>query len=226
MAGFEYFGAVLTVLFFLLGSFLKKRLHSSLLNPILFSSVVLIILLMVTGLPYEDYHHSASIISWFLTPATVSLAVPLYDRITVLKNNWKAVAVGILTGVLTTVVCVWIICLLFGTSHEFYVSMLPKGITAALGKPLCEEFGGVVAITLTAIMITGILGNVSCVRLLALFRIDEPVARGLAIGTCSHAIGTTKALEIGPTEGAASSLAIVLAGILTVILAPQFVQLL
>lgn len=226
MAGYEYFGAFLTILFFLLGSYLKKRFHSSLLNPILFSSVVLIILLMVTGISYDEYNRSASVISWFLTPATVSLAVPLYDRITVLKKNWKAITVGILTGVLTTLVCVWLICLVFGTSREFYVSMLPKGITAALGKPLSEEFGGVVAITLTAIMITGILGNVSCVRLLALFHIEEPVAKGLAIGTCSHAIGTTKALEIGPTEGAASSLAIVLAGILTVILAPQFVGLL
>lgn len=226
MTGYEYFGAFLTILFFLLGNLLKKRFHSSLLNPILFSSVVLIIVLMVTRIPYEDYEHSAKTISWFLTPATISLAVPLYDRITVLKNNWKAISVGILTGVLTSLVCVWIICLIFGTSHEFYVSMLPKGITAALGKPVSEEFGGIVAITLTAIMITGILGNVSCVRLLTLFHIEEPVARGLAIGTCSHAIGTTKALEIGPTEGAASSLAIVLAGILTVILAPLFVGLL
>lgn len=226
MAGYEYFGAVLTILCFLLGTFLKNRFRSALLNPILFSSVVLVILLMVTGISYEDYNRSASVISWFLTPATVSLAVPLYDKIAVLKKNWKAVAVGILTGVLTTVLCVFGICLLFGTSHEFYASMLPKGITAALGKPLCEEYGGVVAITLTAIMLTGILGNISCVRLLDLFHIEEPVARGLAIGTCSHAIGTTKALEIGPTEGAASSLAIVVAGILTVILAPLFVRLL
>ena len=157
-----------------------------------------------------------------LTPATVCLAVPLYQQLNLLKKNLKAVAAGILSGVLTSILSVLGLSYLFGLSHDMYVTLLPKSITTAIGMGVSEELGGIVTITVAVIIITGVLGNMIADVVYRVFRIKEPVAKGLALGTASHAIGTAKAMEMGPLEGAMSSLAIAVAGLLTVIFASVF----
>ena len=150
------------------------------------------------------------------------LAVPLYEQMSLLKKNFKAVAAGIVSGVLASLVSVLVLARLFGLSHEQYVTLLPKSITTAIGMGISEELGGIVTITVAVIIITGILGNVIAELVCKVFHIQEPIAKGLALGTASHAIGTAKAMEMGPVEGAMSSLAIAVAGLLTVIGASVF----
>ena len=191
-------------------------------NPLLISIVLVIVFLLVFDIEYENYNRSAQYISYLLTPATVSLAIPLYRQIELLKKNIWAILIGISSGVLTSLVCVLLLSLIFGLSHAEYVTLLPKSITAAIGMVVSEELGGYATITVAIIAVTGILGNMVAESVCKFIRIKSPIARGLAIGTSSHAAGTSKAMEMGQIEGAMSSLAIVIAGLLTVILAPIF----
>ena len=173
--------------------------------------------------PYDDtYNAGASYLSWFLTPATVCLAIPLYEQWNLLKKNIKAVALGITAGVLTSLVTVLALSVIMGLSHADYVTLLPKSITTAIGMGVSEELGGYVTITVAVIVVTGVLGNILGEFVCKIFRITEPISKGLALGSSAHAIGTAKAIEMGEVEGAMSSLAIAVAGILTVIFASVF----
>lgn len=217
-----YAGVVISLATYLLGVYLKKKFKFSLLNPLLISIVVTIVLLVVTRVDYETYNSGAKYLSWFLTPATVCLAIPLYDQIQLLRKNFKAVAAGIVSGVLTSLVTVFVLSMLFGISHQEYVTLLPKSITTAIGMGVSEELGGYVTITVAVIVLTGVLGNIFGELILKIFRIREPISKGIALGSAAHAIGTAKAMELGEVEGAMSSLSIAVAGILTVIGAPVF----
>ena len=165
---------------------------------------------------YEIYHEGAKYLSWFLTPATVCLAIPLYEQIALLKKNWKAVLAGLVSGVLTSMVTILVLAVLFGLTHQEYVTLLPKSITTAIGMGVSEELGGYVTITVAVIIITGVVGNIFAEVLCKIFGIKEPIAKGIAIGSSAHAIGTAKAMEMGEVEGAMSSLSIAVAGMLTV----------
>ncbi len=178
--------------------------------------------LTLLNIEYRHYHQSAKYISFLLTPATVCLAVPLYQQIELLKKHIKAVAGGITAGVLASLLSIFLLAKLFSLNHEQYVTLLPKSITTAIGMDLSEELGGIKTITVAVIIVTGILGNVMAEFICRIFRIREPIARGLAIGTASHAIGTAKAMEMGEIEGAMSSLAIAVAGLMTVLGASVF----
>jgi predicted murein hydrolase (TIGR00659 family) len=201
---------------------LKKKFKLGLFNPLLVSIVLTIAVLIVAKIDYDTYNASAKYLSWLLTPATVCLAVPLYEQLQLLKQNWKAVVLGILSGVLTSLATVFILSKIMGLDHTAYVTLLPKSITTAIGMGVSQELGGYVTITVAVIVITGVLGNILAEFVCKIFRIKEPIAKGLAIGTASHAIGTAKAMEMGEIEGAMSSLAIAVAGILTVIFASVF----
>lgn len=225
MSDFQYFGAFLTFATFLTAHALQKRFHLAILNPIFLSTVCCILILSLMGVDYQTYNQSAQVITWFLTPATVCLAIPLYEQLEALKNNWRAILAGVLGGALSALVSIWAMCRLFGLSHTLYVTLLPKSITAAIAKPLGDGYGAIIPLTLIAIMLTGVLGNSLGAEILTLIRVKEPVARGVALGTAAHAIGTTRALELGPVEGAMASLSLVTAGIATVVLMPLFVQL-
>lgn len=220
-----YAGTVLTLLFFYAGVLLKRKLKSALVNPLLIAVALTILFLTVTGTGYSSYYAGAKQISWFLTPATICLAVPLYEQLEALKKNAAAILCGILSGVLASLASVLLLSVLFGFSHKEYVTFLPKSVTTAIGMAVSEEMGGYSPITVAVIILTGITGNLICVPLLRLFKIKDPVAKGVAIGSASHAIGTAKAMEIGEVTGAMSSLSIVAAGIFTVILAPLFARL-
>ena len=165
---------------------------------------------------YATYHEGAKYISFLLTPATVCLAVPLYEQIELLKKNYKAVLVGILSGVFASLLSILILAVLFRFDHASYVTLLPKSITTAIGMEVSRELGGYVPITVAVIIVTGVIGNIFADTVCRIFRIRDPIARGIALGTSSHAIGTARAMEMGEVEGAMSSLSIVVAGILTV----------
>ena len=197
-------------------AFLKRKFKMAIFNPLLIAILCVMAILTVGDISYDDYNQGAQYLSYLLTPATVCLAVPLYQQLNLLKKNLKAVAAGILSGVLTSILSVLGLSYLFGLSHDMYVTLLPKSITTAIGMGVSEELGGIVTITVAVIIITGVLGNMIADVVYRVFRIKEPVAKGLALGTASHAIGTAKAMEMGPVEGAMSSLAIAVAGLLTV----------
>ena len=216
------FGAVLSLAAYEIGLLMKKKFKLAILNPLLIGTICVIGFLLIFRIDYEEYNEGAKYISYLLTPATVCLAVPLYEQLSHLKKNIMAVAVGILSGVLASLVSVLALAKLFDLNHQQYVTLLPKSITTAIGMGVSEELGGLVTITVAVIVITGILGNVIAEFICKIFKIHEPIAKGLALGTASHAIGTAKAMEMGQIEGAMSSLAIAVAGLLTVIGASVF----
>ena len=217
-----FFGVVLTIAVFELGLWLKKKFKTPLLNPLLISIILIIVILLVSGMKYETYEAGAKYISYLLTPATVALAVPLYEQIELLKKNWKAILLGILSGALTSTICVLTLSVLYGLSHTQYVTLLPKSITTAIGMGVSEELGGIVTISVAVIIVTGVFGNMIAETVCKVFRITEPVAKGIGIGSASHAIGTAKAMELGQVEGAMSSLSIAVSGVITVVIANLF----
>lgn len=217
-----FFGMVVSVLAYEFGVFLKKKLKWAICNPLLISIVAVILILLLLDIPYETYNEGAEYLSYLLTPATVCLAIPLYEQVELLKKHSWAILAGVLSGVLTSVLCVFVMALFFKLDHAEYVTLLPKSITTAIGMGVSEELGGYATITVAVIIVTGILGNMIAETVCRIFRIEEPVAKGIAIGSASHAIGTTKAMEMGETEGAMSSLSIAVAGLLTVLVAPIF----
>ena len=221
----QFFGFALTIVIFSLAVLLQRKTRISLLNPIIISTIAIIIILSVCHIDFSVYEKGAGYISFFLTPATICYAVPLYRQVEVLKKNALALILGILRGCITSAVCVIGFSLIFRFSHELYLSMLPKSITTAIGIALSEQIGGLPAVTVGAIMVTGLTGAVIAPYIYRLFRITEREAVGIAIGSSSHAIGTSRAFEIGEVEGAMSSLSIVISGIITVVLVPllQFI---
>ncbi|MCM1065112.1 MAG: LrgB family protein [Eubacterium sp.] len=220
-----YFGVILSITAYLLGSYIKKKTKIALLNPLLLSILFCILVLSVGGIPYEAYNSSASYISYLLTPATICLAIPLYRQFELLKQSTAAILSGIISGVLTGIGSVFILSKLFGLSPAYFVTLMPKSVTTAIGMGISEEYGGYTTITVAAIVITGILGHIISEAVLKLFRITHPVAKGIAIGSASHAIGTAKAVSLGEIEGAMSSLSIALSGIFTVVFSSIFVHL-
>lgn len=212
-----FFGVLVSVMTYELGVLLKNKFRLAIFNPLLISILAVMGILVVFRIDYNAYYEGAKYLSYLLTPATVCLAVPLYEQIELLKKNVKAIAGGILSGVLTSLVCVLAFALLYDFNHEQYVTLLPKSITTAIGMGVSEELGGMVTITVAVIILTGVLGNMIAETVCRMFRIEEPVAKGIAIGSASHAIGTAKAMELGEVEGAMSSLSIAVAGLVTVI---------
>ena len=221
-----FFGVFITLAAYMLGTHLRRKSGLAIMNPLLLAIVLVMGVLTVLGIDCADYQRGASLISALLTPATICLAIPLYEQLSLLRRHRAAILAGICSGVLTSLVCVLLLSRLFGLDHRAYVTLLPKSITTAIGMGVCEELGGHVSITVAIIIMTGILGNMSAEFFCRLLRITEPIARGVAIGTSSHAIGTTKAMELGEVEGAMSSLSIVVSGVLTVVGASLFAGLL
>ena len=209
-------GVTLSLLAYLAGSLLKKKFKLGIFNPLLISIVLTIIVLVVSKVDYNTYNEGAKYLS------TVCLAIPLYEQWELLKKNFKAVVLGLVAGTITSLGTVLVLSAIMGLTHEEYVTLLPKSITTAIGMAVSEELGGYVTITVAVIIVTGVLGNIMGELICKIFAIREPISKGLAFGSASHAIGTAKAIEIGEIEGAMSSLAIAVSGILTVVLATLF----
>ncbi len=222
MQNSAYAGVTISLISYALGSWLKKKFGFGFFNPLLISIVVTILVLVSCNVSYETYNEGAKYLSWLLTPSTVCLAIPLYEEWELLKKNAKAVILGVFSGVITSLITVFVLSKMMGLSHENYVTLLPKSITTAIGMGVSEELGGYVTITVAVIVITGVIGNILGEFICKIFRIHEPISKGLALGTAAHAIGTAKAMELGDVEGAMSSLSIAVAGVFTVVLASLF----
>lgn len=214
-----FLGVVITLGSFELGRAMKKRWNFALFNPLLLGIVFSIAVLLVFRIDYSTYLNGAKYVNFLLTPATVCLAVPLYEKFELLKKNALAVMLGIGAGVVASAATVFALSALFRLDLSMFATLLPKSITTAIGMDVSVELGGYASLTVAAIIITGVLGNICAEGACRLFRITSPIAQGVAIGTASHAVGTSKALEMGEIQGAMSSLSLVVAGLLTVVFA-------
>ena len=202
------------------GLLCQKKFKLPIFNPILVAAVLLIVTLKCLGLETARYTSGMGLISWLMTPATICLAIPMYEQFQVLRKNLKAIFIGVAAGALSCLAVIGAVALLLQFDRNLTVSLLPKSITAAIGVPLCQLLGGTASITTLGISVTGITGNMFGVSLCKLFGITDPIARGVAFGVGSHVIGTAKASEVDPLSGAVSSLSLVVAGLLTAVLLP------
>ena len=214
----QFFGLFLSLAFFQLARWLNRKAGREVISPLLFATLLCIAVLLVFDIDFEVYNRGAQYLDVLLTPATICLAIPLYRQYELLRRNAVAVLAGSVAGVAAHMAGCLLMLAVFRLEAAEFITLLPKSITTAIGKSLSAELGGYPAITMAAIMITGLFGAAIAPALLRLFR--DPLAQGLAIGTASHAAGTSTAVQMGEVQGAASSLAIVVTGLLTVVAAP------
>lgn len=216
------FGLVLSLIAFEIGLFVYKKTKFPLFNPLLIAIALVIGFLVIFDIDYDLYNEGAKFINMFLGPATVVLALPLYKQLKLLKKYLMPILIGIFVGSSVSITSVIFLSYIFGLDKTITISLLPKSVTTPIGIEISNQLGGLQPVTILAIVISGIFGAIIAPLLCKIFKIKNKVAIGIALGTSSHAIGTTKALEFGETEGAMSSLSIGLAGIITVFLAPIF----
>ena len=216
------FGLMLTTAAYAVGIKIQKKTGLVISNGLVLAALKIIAILLAFGIPYEAYSAGGSLVNLLLTPATVCFAVTIYRRLEVLKKNLLPVLAGCVAGAVASVTSVWVLCRLFGLDRTLTMSLLPKSVTTPIATALAQSNGGIVAITAASVIFTGILGNLTAPLMVRLLRVKDPVEAGLGIGACSHAVGTAKAMELGATEGALSSVAIGLCGVLTTLLALVF----
>lgn len=219
-----FFGISLSILAFWIGVKLQARLKSVLCNPLLIAILLIAVLLSVFKIPYESYNAGGAIINMFLAPATACLAVSIYSKIQILKEYWLPIVIGCTAGSVTSMGSVYLLCRLFRLDEAMTASLIPKSITTPIAVEVSGAHGGIVPVTVIAVIFTGILGSIFAPLLIRLFRVNDPVAAGLAIGACSHAVGTSRAVQLGETQGAMSGLAIGVCGIITVIVSMIFMH--
>ena len=210
-----FFGVTLTILAYWAGCRIQKRTGLVICNGLVLAVGMIVAVLVVFDIPYDAYNAGGSLINLFLGPATVCLAVTIYSQIDLLKKNLLPILAGCAAGAAASVGSIWALCRLFGLDRALTVSLMPKSVTTPIATAISEGQGGIVSLTVAAVIYTGILGNLCAPAMIRLFRVRDPMAAGLAIGACSHAMGTARALELGETEGAMSGLAIGLCGIFT-----------
>ena len=217
-----FFGIAVSIMAFWIGVKLQERLKSVLCNPLLIAIVLIAGLLSVFKIPYESYNAGGAIINMFLAPATACLAVSIYSKIQILKENWLPIVVGCTVGSVTSMGSVYLLCRLFRLDKAMTASLIPKSITTPIAVEVSAAHGGIVPMTVIAVIFTGILGSIFAPLLIRIFQVKDPVAAGLSIGACSHAVGTSRAVQLGETQGAMSGLAIGICGIITVIVSMVF----
>ena len=219
-SGLSLAAVVVTLVAFQIGLWCQKKWKNPLCNPILIAVILVIGFLLLTGIPNDTYQSGTKLFSWLLTPATVCLALPLYRQMKILKKDLLAILAGVAAGTLTSLGCIFLLGWAFRLDRQLLVSLLPKSITTAMGIALAEQADGIQSLTAAAIIVTGILGSLMGSLLCKIFRIKHPIAQGVAFGTASHVIGTSRATELGDLQGAVSSLSLAVAGILTAVLFP------
>ena len=217
----EVFPVILTLAAFQIGRACQKKWKLPIFNPTLIGMVLVILFVLLFGMDPEGYSSGTKLIFWLMTPATISLAVPMYEQFQVLKKSLKAVLAGVCAGTLSCMLMIVAVSLLLKFDRSILISLMPKSVTTAIGMSLSEMFGGMGGVTVAAIIITGIGGNMMGPMLCKLFGITDEVAQGVAFGTAAHVIGTAKANELSQLTGAASSLSLVVAGLLTAVFMPM-----
>ncbi len=216
----SYFGFVITIVIYYLSLYIKNKTKLSILNPLLVTTIIIVAILLVFNINYETYNIGAKYISYFLTPTTVCLAIPLYKQIKVLKKNVIGILSGILAGVIANATVIVLLTKIFKMNNELGTSLLSKSITAPIAIGLTDELGGISSITVFAVILSGIIGATIAPTIFKLLHIKDETAQGLACGTSAHGSGTTTALELGEIQGAMSGLAIIVTGLITTIIAP------
>lgn len=211
---------LVTLLAFRAGQFLQQKTKSPLCNPILVAVILVLGFLGLTGMELKTYQTGAAFLSWLMTPATVCLAISMYEQFQILRRNTPVILAGVAAGAVSCLAMVLGLCLLFGFDRSLTVSLLPKSVTTAIGVPLSQIAGGLSSITTAAIILTGITASVLGPALCKLFRLTDEISRGVAFGTAGHVIGTAKANEQSQLTGAVSSLSLVVAGLLTAVVLP------
>lgn len=219
------FGLILSIAVFLAARWLANKTKIPLLNPLIVSIVLVIIFLKTTGISYENYYRGGSILNMLIAPATVALALPLYESVHLLKRHGRSILVGIISGTLLSTLLTACLAILFRYDKALTASIMPKSVTTAIAIEIAAKMEGIPTVTIIVVIVTGIIGAIMAPSLLKISRVEEPVAKGIAIGTAAHAIGTTKAMELGKVEGAMSGLAIGVTGLATVFIAPWMFQL-
>ena len=212
-----YFGVALSVIAFGAGVRIQQKTKLPLCNPLIIAIVLIIGVLLVFKIPYDSYNKGGEIINMFLAPATACLAVSIFTKLSILKKYWLPIIVGCIAGSLASMASVYGMCRLFRLDQSLTMSMLPKSVTTPIAVSVAQAHGGVVPVTVVAVIFTGILGSIAAPLLIRIFKVSDSVAAGLAIGACSHAVGTSKAIEIGEVEGAMSGLAIGICEVVTVL---------
>jgi len=212
------FGIALSILAYLIGVYLNKKTKNPFVNPLLIAIALVIIVLQTFHIPLASYQIGGNYISLFLAPATAVLGYSIYRQVTILKKYFIPIVIGCLVGSLTSMGSVFVLCKIFGLEDVLLSSLLPKSVTTPIAMAVSSQLGGIPSITVAIVIITGIIGAVLAPLLIKIFHIDEEVAQGVAIGTCSHAVGTSKAIELGEIQGAMSGIAIGISGIITVII--------
>ncbi len=214
-----FFGLTLSFGLYIFCKYLSDKTNLAILNPLLITTVLIIAFLTIFDIPLESYNAGGDVISMFLAPATTVLAYSIYKQIILLKKHFIPIAIGCLVGSITSMGSTYLLCKAFDIESSITASMIPKSVTTPIAMEVSSSLSGITSITVAAVVVTGILGSILCPVLMKIFRIDNKVAAGIAIGTCSHAAGTSKAIEIGEIEGAMSGIAIGVSGIVTVIIA-------
>jgi len=216
----EIFGVIITILFFNIGIYIQKKTKNPIFNPLLISILGIILFLSITNIPYESYKLGGDIINLFLGPVTIVLAVPLYKQFDLFKKYLVEILIGITCGVIVSFISIKLVGYFTNADINIINSLLPKSITTPMGISLTKMLNGIEAITVVSIILTGILGAIIAPIVFKIGKINHPVAKGIALGTSAHALGTTKALQMGEVEGAMSGLSIGVCGIITVVLIP------
>lgn len=217
LASSPFFGISLSIFAFWIGMKIQKKTGLVFCNPLIIAIVLVIFVLLLFRIPYEAYNEGGEIINMFLAPATACLAVSVYTKIQILKKNWLPIVVGCAVGSFVSMTSIYVLCKLFGLDDAMTMSLVPKSVTTPIAVGVSSSHGGISSITVVAVLLTGIFGNIAAPFMIKLFRVKDPMTAGLSIGACSHAVGTSKAIELGETEGAMSGLAIGICGIITVL---------
>ena len=220
-----YFGILLSLVMYMIGLKVAQKVKTPLANPLLIAMILVMAFLKAFNISYETYNNGAKYISFLIAPATVAMIINLYKNIDLLKKNIVPVLVGVTAGVLTSILSVYLMAKLFGLDNQLRASIMPKSLTTAIGSAISEEYGGIVPITIVCMVISGIGGAVVAPTVMKIVKVEDPVAQGVGIGTTSHAVGTSRALQMGEIQGAMSGLSIALAGFISVILIPIIVRL-
>lgn len=212
------FGIILCIFTYKIGIYINNKLKSPLANPLLISIILIILILRILQISLDSFKIGGDIISMFLGPATVSLALSVYRQLNILKKFFIPIVIGCFVGCVTSIVSSYLLCKLFMLDNQLIFSMIPKSVTTPIAIEISSQLGGVVPVTIIVVLITGILGAIISPLLIKLFHIDNSIAIGVSIGTSSHAVGTSKAIQLGEIEGAMSGVAIGISGLITVIL--------
>lgn len=216
------FWIMLSIAFFELGIYLNRRFKTPMLNPLIIAIIFIILFLKITGLSVGDYNAGGNVIDMMLAPATAVLAFSIYNQISILKKYFLPVVLGCLAGSLTSIISVKLLCCAFRLPDDLTAALIPKSVTTPIALDVCAKLGGIQSVTVAAVILTGILGAIFSPLMIKIFKIKNPVAAGTAIGACSHAVGTSKAVTLGEIEGAMSSIAIGISGLVTVLIVTVF----